>query len=189
MRTLLTLLLIMGGLVSSPLRAQERVGVDLLSFSDEVSIDGAAREVLYEKAKYLFENTFNRSSYYLKMNKNTGVLSGGGMDKIKVSGMARSAKSLLNYKVIMVVSDNGYSLKVTDFYYDQRIRKSGRPFKNFLNAKPGSSKKSQALHKRLKKEATAIARNVKDTVKKEIYKSAGVADVATNSAAAGNVRW
>lgn len=187
MRTLLSLLLIVGGFVISPLRAQEQVGVDLLSFSDEVSIDGTAKEALYEKAKNLFESKYNRSPYYLRMNKNTGSLSGGGVEKIKVSGITKSAKTLLNYKVVMVVRDNGYSLKVTDFYYRQATRKSNKGVKKFLCVQPESSKKSQALHKRLKKEANTIAQNVRDEIKKELYKNAG--DIATSNAAAENVHW
>lgn len=188
MRTLLTLLMIVGGLFISPLRAQEQVGVNLLSFSEEVSIEGTAKEALYEKAKYLFENKFNKSPYYLRMNKNSGTLSGGGVEKFKISGISRSAKPLLNYKVIMVVRDNGYSLKVTDFYYKKTVRKSSQSVKKFLFVNPESSKKSQTIHKKLKKEATMIAQNVRDEVRKELYKSAS-SDIATNEASAENVHW
>lgn len=190
MKTLLTLLLIVGGFVISPLRAQEQVGVDLLSFSDEVSLDGTAKEELYNKAKLLFENRFNMSPYYLKMNKNTGSLSGGGVEKIKSSGVSKSTKPLLNYKVVMVVRDNGYSLKVTDFYYNEVARKSNKRIKKFLCEQQyeGLSKKGKAIHKKLKKEATEIAQNVKDDIRKEIYKDTS-GNIATSNAAAENIHW
>ena len=191
MKTLLTLLLIVGGFMISPLCAQEQVGVDLLSFSDEVSLDGTAKEELYNKAKLLFESRFNMSPYYLKMNKNTGSLSGGGVEKIKSSGVAKSANPLLNYKVVMVVRDNGYSLKVTDFYYNEVSRKSSKRIKKFLCVQQyeGLSKKNKAIHKKLKKEATAIAQHVRDDIRKEIYKNTTSGNIATSNAAAENVHW
>lgn len=191
MRTLLTLLMIVSGFIASPLRAQEQVGVDLLSFSDEVSIDGTAKEDLYKKAKDLFETKYNKSPYYLKMNKNTGSLSGGGVEKIKVSGISRSTSNpRLNYKVVMMVRDNGYSLRVTDFYYDEVVRRSNKRVKKYLCVQQhaDSSKKSKTLHKKLKNEASSIAQNVRDEIRKEIYKDTS-GNIATSNAAAENVHW
>ena len=122
------------------------------------------------------------------MNKNTGMLSGGGVEKVKVSGMAKSAKPLLNYKVVMVVRDNGYSLKITDFYYNQTSRKYGNKTKMYVCENPSLSKKTQAVYKRLKKEASMIAQNVKDEVRKELYKN-GNGDIANSEASAENVHW
>ncbi|MDN5216123.1 DUF4468 domain-containing protein [Fulvivirgaceae bacterium BMA12] len=189
MRTLLTILTIFAGFVASPLSAQQ-VGVDLLSFSDEVSIEGTTEEILYEKAKEVFVNTYNKSPYYLRMNKNTGSLSGGGMEKVKSLEASKTTAPMLNYRVIMTVRNNGYSLKITDFYYDETIKKSDKSVKKFLCVQQSDklSKKNKALSNKLREKANLIGQQVRDEIRKEVYKNTN-SDVANNEGADSNVHW
>jgi hypothetical protein len=98
------------------------------------------------------------------MNKNVGSLAGGGVNEASIS---KRSIDHLHYKIIMVLNDNGYSLKVTDFYYAE-TKKSGDKEKRFVH--DDYQQNTDKKNKKLKDQAIVIARQVSEEVKKEMFR-------------------
>lgn len=136
---------------------------ELFNVSEQVSIDGLNKDLLYERAKIIFLEKYNHSSNYLKMNKNQGSLAGGGVSLTSIS--RKTGDEQLYYKIIMVLNDNGYSLKLTDFYYDE-TKKSGKKVKKFVHLADNDNQSKR--NKKLQNQALVIAKEVCDEVRKEM---------------------
>jgi len=140
---------------------------ELLNFSEEVSIEGTTKDALYNRAKALFSEKYNNDPYYLRMNKNLGSLKGSGSEDIDVR--CKELSPTLNFKVIMVLRENGYTLELTDFYCNE-ASKSGKKGKKYLkrNADHRESRKAKNLQKKLNMEANLIAQEIKEEIKRNM---------------------
>ncbi len=187
MRPQLTLLIILFGLLSGPVVAQN---AELLSFSEEVSVVGLDQEKLYEKAKVFFIDKYNNPDCPLKMNKNTGSVTGGGSETIDFSSKLKSSSVVMDYKIKMKLRENGYSLNITEFAY-QESKRGKRNDKVVLSNKSNkdAAKKTKALQSKLKREASAIAQLIIDDIKREMYKQDSVEEIVNNNTSSDNTRW
>ncbi len=185
MKPQLTLLILLIGLISGPVFAQQS---EILSFSEEVSLVGLDQEVLYEKAKVFFIDKYNNPHCPLKMNKNTGSVTGGGSETFDFSNKLKSNQVVMDYKIKMTLRENGYSLNITDFAYHQASKKGKRNNKLMLSNKVNKDvpKKTKLLQSKLKQEATTIAQLIKDDIKRQMYKQSTSEEIVNNTS---NTRW
>ncbi len=187
MKTQLNLLVFCLALTIHPVLSQNGRG-DVLVFSEEVKMNGATKDVLYESAKGIFLEKYQNSPYLLRMNKNTSCISGGSVETMQSN--AKSITPTLTYHVFLKLKDDGYVLEVKDFYY-KKSSKHGKGVKVYLKGENTyfSSKKAKNTHRKLSVEANLIAQQVHDDFKKNIVLNLEKNEIENTISATESTSW